>query len=104
VLAVLVSLLDPGLTIFPTHRLLERVNGPAPTHEGVQAALRELERQPADEASGVLYRRDGRIALLHGETGQLDVELVEALKPEGVSYTASLDDAISAVDRGDAEG
>jgi uncharacterized protein (DUF1015 family) len=104
VLAVLVSLDDPGLTIFPTHRLLDRVNGPAPTHDDVQAAMRELERQPADEASGVLYRRDGRIALLHGDAGQLDVELVDALKPEGVSYTASLDDAISAVDRGDAEG
>jgi uncharacterized protein (DUF1015 family) len=104
VLAVLVSLDDPGLTIFPTHRLLERVNGPAPTHDDVEAALRELERQPPDEASGVLYRRDGRVALLHGDQGQLDVELVDALKPEGVSYTASLDDAVRAVDRGDAEG
>jgi uncharacterized protein (DUF1015 family) len=103
VLAVLVSLDDPGLTIFPTHRLLERVNGPAPTHDDVHAALRELERQPPDEASGVLYRR-GRVALLHGDQGQLDVELVDALKPEGVSYTASLDDAVGAVDRGDAEG
>jgi uncharacterized protein (DUF1015 family) len=104
VLAVLVSLEDPGLTIFPTHRLLERVNGPAPTHDDVQAALGELERQPSEDASGVLYRRDGRIALLHGETGQLDVELVEALKPEGVTYTPSLEDAVGAVDRGEAEG
>ena len=104
VLAVLVSLDDPGLTIFPTHRLLERVNGPAPTHDDVQAALRELERQPPREASGVLYRRDGRIALLHGDAGQLDVELVDALKPEGVTYTASLDEAVGAVDRGEAEG
>ncbi len=104
VLAVLVSLDDPGLTIFPTHRLLGRVNGPAPTHDDVEEALGELERQPHDEAHGVLYRRDGRIALLHGDAGQLDVELVDALKPEDVSYTASLDDAITAVDRGDAEG
>ncbi len=104
VLAVLVSLDDPGLTIFPTHRLLERVNGPAPTHDDVQAALGELERQPSEEASGVLYRREGRIALLHGEAGQLDVELVEALRPAGVTYTASLEDAVGAVDRGEAEG
>jgi uncharacterized protein (DUF1015 family) len=42
--------------------------------------------------------------MLYGHEGQLDVELVDALKPGGVSYTASLDDAISAVDRGEAEG
>jgi uncharacterized protein (DUF1015 family) len=104
VLAVLVSLEDPGLTIFPTHRLLEHVNGPNPTHDDINLAMLDLEKRPADRASAVLYRRNHRIAMLHGHEGQLDVELVDALKPEGVSYTASLDDAISAVDRGDAEG
>jgi uncharacterized protein (DUF1015 family) len=104
VLAVLVSLEDPGLTIFPTHRLLERVNGPNPTHDDINLAMLDLEEQPADEAHGVLYRRGHRIALLHGHTGQLDVELVDALKPHGVTYTASLEDAVGAVDRGEAEG
>jgi uncharacterized protein (DUF1015 family) len=104
VLAVLVSLDDPGLTIFPTHRLLQGVNGPNPTHDDINLAMLDLEKQPADRARAVLYRRNHRIAMLYGDEGQLDVELVDALKPEDVSYTASLDEAVGAVDRGDAEG
>jgi len=104
VLAVLVSLEDPGLMIFPTHRLFEHVsgNGGAP-YEDVDAALGDLERQPADSARGVLYRRQG-IELLEGQPGQLDVELTDGLDAEGVTYTASVDDAISSVTNGEAEG
>ena len=104
VLAVLVSLEDPGLMIFPTHRLFEHVagNGGAP-YEDVDAALGELERQPAGAARGVLYRRQA-IELLEGRPGQLDVELTEGLDAEGVRYTASIDEAISSVTSGEAEG
>jgi uncharacterized protein (DUF1015 family) len=104
VLAVLVSLEDPGLMIFPTHRLFERVgaDGGAP-YEDVGLALAELQRQPADSASGVLYRRQGA-ELIHGRQGQLDVELVEALDADGVSYTASVDEALDSVQSGQAEG
>ena len=104
VLAVLVSLEDPGLMIFPTHRLFERVaaDGGAP-YEDVGLALAELERQPADSAHGVLYRRQGA-ELIHGREGQLDVELVEGLDAEGVSYTASIDEALDSVTSGQAEG
>ena len=104
VLAVLVSLDDPGLMIFPTHRLLAHVNGPNPTHADINEAMLELENEPAEGARGVLFRRGHRIAMLHGDEGQLDVELIDALRPEGVSYTASLEEAVSAVERGDAEG
>jgi uncharacterized protein (DUF1015 family) len=104
VLAVLVSLEDPGLMIFPTHRVFQRVDadGGSP-YEDVNAALSDLERQPSDTAHGVLYRRQG-IELLHGRPGQLDVELAEGLKAEGVSYTSSIDSAIESVTRGEAEG
>ncbi len=88
VLGVLVSLDDPGLMIFPTHRLLAHVNGPNPTHADINEAMLELENEPAEGARGVLYRRGHRIAMLHGDEGQLDVELIDALRPEGVSYTA----------------
>ena len=104
VLAVLVSLDDPGLMIFPTHRLLQGVNGPSPTHGDIASALRDLDAQPADQARGVLYRRDRRIAMVEGKRGQLDVELTDALEPEGVSYTASVDEAVATVDRGEADG
>jgi len=104
VLAVLVSLEDPGLMIFPTHRLFEHVagDGGAP-YDDVRAALGALERQPEDTAHGVLYRRQG-IELLEGSPGQLDVELADGLDARGVSYTASIDEAIESVSSGEAAG
>jgi uncharacterized protein (DUF1015 family) len=104
VLAVLVSLQDPGLMIFPTHRVFEHVEADSGSpYEDISEALLDLERQPQDRARGVLYRRDG-IEMLHGHPGQLDVELAESLEAQGVSYTASVDEAIESVVRGDAEG
>jgi uncharacterized protein (DUF1015 family) len=104
VLAVLVSLEDSGLMIFPTHRLFEHVEGDGgSSYKDINLALVDLEGQPQDEAHGVLYRRQG-IELLHGRPGQLDVELAEDLEAKGVSYTASLDEAIESVTSGDAEG
>jgi uncharacterized protein (DUF1015 family) len=101
---VLVSTDDPGLMIFPTHRIVEDVNGPPPDHADLQGALAELEREPAERAAAVLYRGRGGIALVHGREGQLDVQLVESLAPEGVSYTPSVDEAVAAVDSGRAAG
>jgi uncharacterized protein (DUF1015 family) len=101
---VLVSTEDPGLMIFPTHRIVEHLNGPAPDHADLQSALADLEREPADRAATVLYRPEGRIAVVHGREGELDVQLVESMAPEGVSYTPSVDEAVSAVDSGRAAG
>jgi uncharacterized protein (DUF1015 family) len=101
---VLVSTDDPGLMIFPTHRVVQEVNGPAPAHADLGSALAELEREPAERAAAVLYRREGGIALVHGQEGELDVQLVESLAPEGVSYTPSVDEAVAAVDSGRAAG
>jgi uncharacterized protein (DUF1015 family) len=102
-MVVLVSVSDPGLMIFPTHRVVQDVNGPAPTHDDVRAALRDLEAASRERASAVLYRRGGEISLLEGDEGQLDVELVEAHAPD-VTYTASIDEAVAEVDEGRAEG
>jgi uncharacterized protein (DUF1015 family) len=103
-MVVLVSTSDPGLMIFPTHRVAATVNGPNPTHDDINLAMLDLEARPRDSAAALLYRRDHQISLLHGQPGQLDVELVEAKAPGNVTYTPSLDDAIAAVDQGDAEG
>lgn len=89
---VLVSTSDPGLTIFPTHRVARRVG---------EVAGSEIER-PGDELPGVVLYRGGRYLLLEGDG--LDVEVVERAAPEEVTYTPSREEAEAAVDRGDAEG
>jgi uncharacterized protein (DUF1015 family) len=104
ILVVLVSTDDPGLMIFPTHRIVEQVNGPPPAHADLESALAELEHEPAGRAAAVLYRGTGGIALVHGREGELDVQLVESLAPSGVSYTPSVDEAVAAVDSGRAAG
>ncbi|MES1246771.1 MAG: DUF1015 domain-containing protein [Actinomycetota bacterium] len=92
-LAVIVPTDQDGLTIFPTHRVARSVDG---------IAGEPIER-PEDELPGVvLYRGGGRYELLDGEG--LDPEIVAALAPEGVTYTASRDEAEAAVDRGEAAG
>ena len=103
-MVVLVSVSDPGLMIFPTHRIARSVNGPSPTHDDVQIAMHDLDAEPRDHAAAVLYRRGRRMSLLHGDEGQLDVQLVEAHAPADVTYTASIDDAVAQVEEGRAEG
>ena len=91
-MVVLVSTHEQGLTIFPTHRVARRVGDVKGT---------EIERT-GDELPGVVLYRDGRYLLVEGDG--LDVEIVDRLAPEGVTYTPRRDEAEAAVDRGDAEG
>ncbi|HEX5247588.1 MAG TPA: DUF1015 domain-containing protein [Gaiellaceae bacterium] len=90
-LAVIVPTDQEGLTIFPTHRVVRSVNGVAGTPID----------PPGDELPGVVLYRDGGYQLVEGEG--LDPEIVDALKPEGVTYTPQRREAVAAVDRGDAE-
>jgi uncharacterized protein (DUF1015 family) len=102
-MVVLVSAEDPGLEIFPTHRLVQELNGtelPPPTGEP-RALLEFLEDEPRSRSVAVAYRPEGA-GFLYGDEGELDVELVARHAPE-VTYTASADEAISAVDEGRAE-
>jgi uncharacterized protein (DUF1015 family) len=86
--AILVSSRAPGLEIFPTHRLVEAV-GDVPGEEADRPG------------GGVTLYRDGRY--LHVATDDdFGPRVVESFAPEGVSYTAYADEAIAAVDRGDA--
>ena len=101
-MAVLVSTTDPGLTIFPTHRIAARFDashGLVPAENGGRDPLAALEALPAGRGGAVVYARD-RVLVAHGERGQLDTQLVEALAPEGVAYTAYAEEAIAAVDEG----
>jgi uncharacterized protein (DUF1015 family) len=105
VLAALVSLDDPGLMIFPTHRMFEREPAerlPAEERLGrPEAARRALEQVPRDRAAALLYRDGGFELAVDGQ--MLDVRLVDRLGHEGISYTADWDEAVRAVDTGEAE-
>ncbi len=102
ILVVLVSTEDRGLMIFPTHRIAEHINGTGATRE-LDEALAALEAEPVDRAATVVYRKGGA-ALVEGDEGTLDVQLVESLAPGQVSYTPSVDEAVAAVEQGRAEG
>jgi uncharacterized protein (DUF1015 family) len=90
-LAVIVPTDQEGLTIFPTHRVVESVNGEVGT---------PIEPPEGDLPGLVLYRH-GRYELVAGEG--LDPEIVERLAPQGVTYTPYAEEAVAAVDRGEAE-
>jgi uncharacterized protein (DUF1015 family) len=90
-MVVLVPTEQEGLTIFPTHRLAERVNGAHGTPID----------EPGDVLPGVVMYRDGKYELLKGDG--LDAEIVERIAPDGVTYTPERAEAVATVDRGDAE-
>jgi uncharacterized protein (DUF1015 family) len=90
-MVVLVPTRQEGLTIFPTHRVAQHVNG---------AGGRPID-EPGEDLPGVVLYRAGAYELLDGDG--LDVEIVERLAPEGVTYTPRRDEAVAMVDRGEAE-
>jgi uncharacterized protein (DUF1015 family) len=104
-LVVLVSVDDPGLEIFPTHRVFG--TRPAETlggeeRLGPEDALAELNELPRDRAAVVVYG-DGRTELALDGDGELDVRLVDRLGHEGLTYTPDWQEAVRAVDKGEAE-
>jgi uncharacterized protein (DUF1015 family) len=90
-MVVLVPTRQEGLTIFPTHRVAQHVNG---------AGGRPID-EPGEDLPGVVLYRAGAYELLDGDG--LDVEIVERLAPKGVTYTPRRDEAVATVDRGEAE-
>jgi uncharacterized protein (DUF1015 family) len=87
--AVLVSARSPGLEIFPTHRIVESV-GDVPGTE------------VDGPGEGVTLYRGGRYFRVATDD-DFGPRVVESFEPRGVSYTAYADEAVAAVDRGDAE-
>jgi uncharacterized protein (DUF1015 family) len=92
-MVVLVSTREEGLTIFPTHRVAQHVDGIRGTPID--------EPGPGDELPGVVLYRAGSYELLDGDG--LDVEIVDRLAPRGVTYTPNRTEAVATVDRGAAE-
>src|SRR5215216_3952404 len=89
-MVVLVPTGQEGLTIFPTHRVAQHLNG---------VKGKPID-EPGAELPGVVLYRDGRYELLDGEG--LDVDIVEHVAPSGVTYTPQREEAVATVDRGDA--
>jgi uncharacterized protein (DUF1015 family) len=85
--AVLVSSREPGLQIFPTHRLVRDAG--------------EISGEPVDEPDGgVTLYRDGRY-LRVAPAGEFGPAVVERLAPDAVAgYTPSASEAVAAVDEG----
>ena len=90
-LVVIVPTGQEGLTIFPTHRIAQSVGDVSGT---------PVDR-PSGELPGLVLYRHGRYELLDADG--LDPEVVDRLEPQGVSYTPHADEAVAAVDGGEAE-
>jgi uncharacterized protein (DUF1015 family) len=101
VLAALVSASDPGLTIFPTHRLADSAPPAADGAKDVAEALEEFAALPRSQAGYVLIRPQGATVVASGRAG-LDTELVDELSLGGVRYTADAREAERAVAAGEA--
>jgi uncharacterized protein (DUF1015 family) len=84
---VLVSTEDPGLEIFPTHRLF--------------AEPKHLESETNGGAEVTELTRDGS-RVVHGPAGILDVQFVDTLGHDGISYTADPEEAERRVRDGEA--
>jgi uncharacterized protein (DUF1015 family) len=85
-LAVLVSARDPGLQIFPTHRLVQDV---AVQPFGFMTST-------WDTGSLAMYRTGNFFRL--DTDDELDVVDIEQYEPEGVEFTPDAEEAIQAVD------
>jgi uncharacterized protein (DUF1015 family) len=104
IMALVVPTDDAGLQLYPTHRVFfnrpDLADGaddePA---SGIEDALARLDGVPYDRSAVVRYR-PGSVGLLHGEPGELDVELVDRYGLDGITYTHRLDEALAAVDSG----
>jgi uncharacterized protein (DUF1015 family) len=95
-LAVLVSTSDPGLEIFPTHRVFTGRPDIDPVGEAfasVAAAMDVLDAAPDDEAAVVFVRGD-EVRLVRAPQDEVDVELVDRFGHGGVSYTPDRDEAL----------
>ncbi len=107
IMALVVSVDDPGLRAFPTHRVFSQRPDLLDAREGepcssIAEALERLEGEPASRAAAVAYRRRG-VELVRGIDGELDVELVDRHGLDGIRYTPRSEDAAALVDTGAAD-
>ena len=106
IMALVVSKDDPGVRLFPTHRVFADRPDLADLREGealadLEEALRVLAAEPRDRPAAVAYRTD-YVEVVRGEDG-FDTELVDRHGLDGIAYTPRVDEAVAAVDGGSAD-
>lgn len=102
-LAVLVSTSDPGLEVFPTHRVFADRPDIDPSGDAaasVEAALAALD---ASHDGCFAFVRNGEARLLHADAGELDVDVVDRFGHDGIAYTPDREDAVERVRSGRAD-
>ena len=107
IMALVVPAHDPGLHVFPTHRLFTGRPDLAELREGercttVDEALARIACEPFERAATVAYRRDA-VEIVFGRNDELDVQLVDRHGLGGIRYTARASEALEAVDRREAD-
>jgi len=107
-MVALVPTRDEGLTIFPTHRIVDRLDGRLQVREGVDEgpfeALKRIASFPREKPVAVYYGRGGVTEILEAQVPILDTAFVADLVGDAdVSYTPRAEEAVAAVDRGEAE-
>ena len=107
IMALVVGKDDPGLHVFPTHRVFVgrpdlAVPGEGERCRDLDEARSMLQAEPYERSAAVAYRSGG-VELLHGDEGQLDAELVDRHGLDGIAYTPRIEDAVATVDRGEAD-
>jgi uncharacterized protein (DUF1015 family) len=104
-MVVLVSTSDPGLEIFPTHRVFAGrgdIDPPGDPFGTVGEAVAALARE-APGAGAAVFVRSGATRLVRAGAGELDVELVDRFGHDGLSYTPDRDEAVRRVESGEAD-
>ena len=102
---VLVSTSDPGLEVYPTHRVFSGRPDIAPSGEpvaGLAEGLAALAREPYDHSAAV-FLHDGETSIVRGAGGELDVDLVDRFGHDGISYTPEREEAERRVRSGEAD-
>jgi uncharacterized protein (DUF1015 family) len=107
IMALVVSKDDPGLHVFPTHRVFAGRPDLAVLREGVACselaeAMSILRDEPYDRSAAIAYR-SGSVEVVRGHERELDAQLVDRHGLDGIGYTPRVEDAVAAVDRGDAD-
>jgi uncharacterized protein (DUF1015 family) len=93
---VLVSTEDPGLEIFPTHRVFDterRLEGDRREVDDPESALDAL----TGERPAVIEVTSERAWIVRGDHGLLDVQLVDSLGHDGIAYTPDAEEALRRV-------
>ena len=107
IMALVVPTEDAGLQLFPTHRVFANRPDVAAgdddePHSGIEDAVARLAHLGHERSAAIRYRR-GRVGIVRGEQGELDVELVDRHGLDGIRYTSRLEEALAEVDGGAAD-